>query len=408
MQIPHHCTLCPRACGADRAAGQRGFCGADNTLRVARAALHHWEEPCLSGDPNAETGSGTVFFSGCTLKCCYCQNYPISQGEVGKAISVERLTEIFMNLQNGGAKNINLVTASQYLPWVTAALDAARAQGFSLPVVYNTGGYETVDAVKALAGYVDIWLADYKYADGALAAELSAARDYPAVADAALRQMLLQTGAPVYDADGYLQKGVIVRHLALPGHVADSKAVLRRLAALREETGVEFIPSLMSQFTPFYKAAEHGLGRRITTYEYRQVIDEAVRLGLTDGYMQERAVPGRSIHRRLIWRGCKLTQKPPAACGGGRAGAGGGRRLPLPHRLRAEPPRKRRGLRNCEVLHVIFRFLSFLVSLRRSAVGPAGGAGRVGCGDRAAGLRVRRVAAGRAACTVCGGTGLLH
>ena len=280
MQIPHHCTLCPRACGADRAAGQRGFCGADNTLRVARAALHHWEEPCLSGDPNAETGSGTVFFSGCTLKCCYCQNYPISQGEVGKAISVERLTEIFMNLQNGGAKNVNLVTASQYLPWVTAALDAARAQGFSLPVVYNTGGYETVDAVRALAGYVDIWLADYKYADGALAAELSAARDYPAVADAALRQMLLQTGAPVYDADGYLQKGVIVRHLALPGHVADSKAVLRRLAALREETGIEFIPSLMSQFTPFYKAAEHGLGRRITTYEYRQVIDEAVRLGL--------------------------------------------------------------------------------------------------------------------------------
>lgn len=244
MQIPHHCTLCPRACGADRAAGQRGFCGADNTLRVARAALHHWEEPCLSGDPNAETGSGTVFFSGCTLKCCYCQNYPISQGEVGKAISVERLTEIFMNLQNGGAKNINLVTASQYLPWVTAALDAARAQGFSLPVVYNTGGYETVEAVKALAGYVDIWLADYKYADGALAAELSAARDYPAVADAALRQMLLQTGAPVYDADGYLQKGVIVRHLALPGHVADSKAVLRRLAALREETGVEFYPQL--------------------------------------------------------------------------------------------------------------------------------------------------------------------
>ncbi len=242
-----------------------------------------------SGDPNAETGSGTVFFSGCTLKCCYCQNYPISQGEVGKAISVERLTEIFMNLQNGGAKNINLVTASQYLPWVTAALDAARAQGFSLPVVYNTGGYETVDAVRALAGYVDIWLADYKYADGALAAELSAARDYPAVADAALRQMLLQTGAPVFDADGYLQKGVIVRHLALPGHVADSKAVLRRLAALRAETGVEFIPSLMSQFTPFYKAAEHGLGRRITTYEYRQVIDEAVRLGLTDGYMQEKS-----------------------------------------------------------------------------------------------------------------------
>ena len=187
---------------ADRAAGQRGLCGADDTLRVARAALHHWDAPCLSGDPSAETGSGTVFFSGCTLRCCYCQNYPISQGEVGKAISVERLAEIFMNLQNGGAKNLNLVTASQYLPWVTAALDQARTAGFCLPVVYNTGVYETVEAVKALAGYVDIWLADYKYADGALAAELSAAQNYPAVADAALRQMLLQTGAPVYDADG--------------------------------------------------------------------------------------------------------------------------------------------------------------------------------------------------------------
>lgn len=289
MLLPHHCTLCPRACGADRAAGQRGFCGADDTLRVARAALHHWEEPCLSGDPDAATGSGTVFFCGCTLRCCYCQNFPISQGSVGKEITPERLAGIFLDLQNGGAKNLNLVTASQYLPWVTAALDIARAQGLALPVVYNTGGYETVEAVKALAGYVDIWLADYKYADSALAAELSAARDYPAVADAALRQMLVQTGVPVYDADGYLRKGVIVRHLALPGYTDDSFAVLALLARIRDEEGVPFIPSLMSQFTPFYKAAEHHLGRRITTYEYRKVIDEAVRLGLTDGYMQEKS-----------------------------------------------------------------------------------------------------------------------
>ena len=172
---------------------------------------------------------------------------------------------------------------------MTEALDAARAAGFALPVVYNTGGYETVEAVRALAGYVDIWLTDYKYCDSTLAAQLSCAQDYPAVADAALREMLVQTGAPIYDADGYLQRGVIVRHLVLPGHVADSRAVLQRLAALRAETGVDFIPSLMSQFTPFYKAAEHGLGRRITTYEYRQVIDEAVRLGLTDGYMQEKS-----------------------------------------------------------------------------------------------------------------------
>lgn len=289
MQLPTSCTLCPRACGANRAQGQRGFCGADGTLRVARAALHHWEEPCLSGDPNAATGSGTVFFSNCALRCCYCQNFPISQGDVGKEISVERLTEIFLELQQGGAKNLNLVTATQYLPWVLPALDAARTAGFRLPVVYNTGGYETVETVKALAGYVDIWLADLKYASPELAGELSAARDYPAVAEAALRQMLRQTGAPVYDKGGYLQKGVIVRHLALPGHTQDSFAVLQLLARIRDEEGVDFLPSLMSQFTPFYKAAEHGLGRRITTYEYRKVIDEAVRLGLTDGYMQEKS-----------------------------------------------------------------------------------------------------------------------
>ena len=240
-------------------------------------------------NPNAPTGSGTVFFTGCTLQCCYCQNYKISQQGLGKPLTAERLAEIFMELQQKGAKNLNLVTATQWLPGGTQALDAARRNGLTLPVAYNTGGYETVETVKALAGYVDIWLADYKYASPALAKELSAAQDYPQVAHAAIRQMLLQTGAPVYDADGYLQKGVIVRHLALPGHSDDSLAVLQRLADLRQETGVSFVPSLMSQFTPFYRAAEHGLGRRITTYEYRKVVDRAIALGLTDGYMQEKS-----------------------------------------------------------------------------------------------------------------------
>lgn len=289
MSLPHCCHLCPRACGADRAAGQAGYCGADDRLLVARAALHHWEEPCLSGDPEDVRGSGTVFFSGCPLRCCYCQNFPISQEGVGKAIPVERLAEIFLRLQRDGARNLNLVTATQYLPQVRRALDLARAGGLALPVVYNTGGYETVTAVKALAGYVDIWLTDFKYADSQLAARFSSAPDYPAVAEAALRQMLLQTGAPVHDKEGFLQRGVIVRHLALPGCVQDSRTVLQTLARLQQETRVSFIPSLMSQFTPFYKAAEHGLGRRITTYEYRQVIEEAIRLGLTDGYMQEKS-----------------------------------------------------------------------------------------------------------------------
>lgn len=289
MQLPHRCRICPRACGADRAAGQAGYCGADDKFVVARAALHHWEEPCLSGAPEDARGSGTVFFSGCALRCCYCQNYPISQQGVGKAITAQHLAEIFLRLQQNGARNLNLVTATQYLPWVLEALDSARSAGLSLPVVYNTGGYETVETVKALDGHVDVWLADFKYASPDLADRLSSARDYPAVAEAALRQMLIQTGAPVYDAEGFLQRGVIVRHLALPGCTEDSFAVLQTLARIRKETGVPFVPSLMSQFTPFYKAAEHGLGRRITTYEYRKVIDEAIRLGLTDGYMQEKS-----------------------------------------------------------------------------------------------------------------------
>lgn len=289
LPLPDHCTLCPRTCGADRAAGKRGVCGAAGQLLVARAALHHWEEPCLSGDPNAPTGSGTVFFTGCALGCCYCQNYAISQQGLGKAIDENRLAEIFLELQEKGAQNINLVTATQWLPWVTAALDEARRRGLRLPVVYNTGGYETLETVEALKSYVDIWLTDYKYASPVLAQELSRARDYPAVADAALCRMLRQTGAPVFGDDGYLRRGVIVRHLALPGHVNDSLAVLRRLAQVRKETGIPFLTSLMSQFTPFYHAEEHGLGRRITTYEYRKVVEEAIALGLTEGYMQEKS-----------------------------------------------------------------------------------------------------------------------
>ena len=289
MQLPTHCTLCPRACGADRAAGQTGLCGAGDTLRAARAALHHWEEPCLSGDPEASTGSGTVFFSGCALGCCYCQNYGISQEGQGRPLTEARLAEIFLELQTKGAKNINLVTATQWLPWVLPALDSARRRGLRLPVVYNTGGYETVQTVQALAGYVDIWLTDFKYDSPALAAELSRAGNYPAVADRALRAMLRQTGAPVYDPEGYLRRGVIVRHLVLPGQAADSQAVLRRLAAVRRQEEVPFLLSLMSQFTPFYHAADHGLGRRITSYEYRKVVDTALALGLTDGYMQEKS-----------------------------------------------------------------------------------------------------------------------
>ena len=285
FDIPSRCALCPRRCGADRAAGQAGCCGAAGTLKVARAALHFWEEPCISGT----RGSGTVFFSGCALKCCYCQNYPISAESFGREITVERLAEIFLELQGQGAHNINLVTPGQWQPWIIAALDKARADGLRLPIVCNTGGYETAESVARWQGYIDIWLADLKYVSPALSAQLSAAPDYFAAAKTAIEAMMAQAGRPVCDAEGMMQRGVILRHLALPGHIDDSFAVLDQMAAWNDADPGCFVPSLMSQYTPFYKAKEAGIGRRITTYEYRRVVNYAVDKGLAAGYMQQRS-----------------------------------------------------------------------------------------------------------------------
>ena len=285
FDIPSRCALCPRRCGADRAAGQAGCCGAAGTLKVARAALHFWEEPCISGT----RGSGTVFFSGCALKCCYCQNYPVSAEHFGREITVERLAEIFLELQGQGAHNINLVTPGQWQPWIIAALDKARADGLRLPIVCNTGGYETAESVARWQGYIDIWLADLKYVSPALSAQLSAAPDYFAAAKTAIEAMMAQAGRPVCDAEGMMRRGVILRHLALPGHIDDSFAVLDQMAAWNDADPGCFVPSLMSQYTPFYRAAEAGIGRRITTYEYRRVVNYAVDKGLAAGYMQQRS-----------------------------------------------------------------------------------------------------------------------
>ena len=285
FDIPSRCALCPRRCGADRAAGQAGYCGAAGTLKVARAALYFWEEPCISG----ARGSGTVFFSGCALKCCYCQNYPISAESFGREITVERLAEIFLELQGQGAHNINLVTPGQWQPWIIAALDKARADGLRLPIVCNTGGYETAESVARWQGYIDIWLADLKYVSPALSAQLSAAPDYFAAAKTAIEAMMAQAGRPVCDAEGMMRRGVILRHLVLPGHIDDSFAVLDQMAAWNDADPGCFVPSLMSQYTPFYKAKEAGIGRRITTYEYRRVVNYAVDKGLGAGYMQQRS-----------------------------------------------------------------------------------------------------------------------
>ncbi|MCL1798439.1 MAG: radical SAM protein [Eggerthellaceae bacterium] len=275
------CGLCPRLCGARRGLGERGACGADGTLRVARAALHFWEEPPISGT----RGSGTVFFSNCPLRCAYCQNAAISTGKVGKAVTVKRLSEIFLELQGQGAHNINLVTPTHYAKEIAAALSRARQAKapLAVPVVYNTSGYELPATLESLDGCVDIYLTDFKYASAALAAEYSGAPDYPKAALAALGEMLRQRGGYRLGADGMLKEGVIVRHLALPGHLDDSKQVLRQVFA---EAGNRVCYSLMNQYTPM-PAAPPQLQQRLSEQEYAALVDFALGLGITNSFMQE-------------------------------------------------------------------------------------------------------------------------
>lgn len=279
MKHYQNCTLCPRKCGVDRE-NARGICGESNILRVARASLHMWEEPCLSGD----VGSGTVFFTGCNLGCIYCQNYNITHEHHGKEITTERLAEIFLELQEKGAANINLVTAVHFTPHIIQALDIARKNGLKLPIVYNSSGYERPETLKMLDGYIDIYLPDYKYFDPVLAKKFSFAPDYPSVVREALREMFRQVGTPVFDADGMMKKGMIVRHLVLPAHTADSMNVLRDL---HETFGDDIYISIMSQYTPcrtFEDTPE--LSRKLTRYEYKKVTDFAEKLGIVNGFLQ--------------------------------------------------------------------------------------------------------------------------
>ncbi len=281
--------LCPRRCGVNRAAGERGLCGADDTVRVARAALHPWEEPCLAG----ERGAGTVFFSHCTLGCVYCQNRAISgRQDSGLPVSVERLAEIFIELQEQGAATLDLVTPSHYAPQVVAALRRARQAGLQLPVVYNCGGYESPDTLHLLEGWVDVYLPDFKYYSSYYAARYSGAADYFEVASDAVAEMLRQTGAPELDANGLLRRGVLVRHLMLPGLGGDTGQVLRHLA---ERFGDRILVSLMRQYTPCGVAARYPeIDRTITDAEYAEAVAWFASLGLA-GYTQEGEAIGESF-----------------------------------------------------------------------------------------------------------------
>ena len=275
------CDLCPRKCLVDRKKGEKGICGQTENLKVARAALHFWEEPCISGD----AGSGAVFFSGCPLHCVFCQNENIANGTVGKEISLERLVDIFLELQEKRANNINLVTPGHFVPQIVKALDQARREGLTLPVVYNTSSYETVDTIKMLEGYVDIYLPDFKYIQPETAQRYSHAADYPKVVKAAIAEMVRQTGACVFDAQGKIQKGVIVRHLLLPGKVREAKQIVQYL---HETYGDRIYISLMNQYTPVAALENYPeLTRKVTRREYDRLVDYAISLGVENAFIQE-------------------------------------------------------------------------------------------------------------------------
>lgn len=277
------CELCPRQCQIMRNEGKRGFCGESDEVRLSRAALHMWEEPCISGSE----GSGAVFFSGCTLRCVYCQNFHIANSEIGKVVSIMRLSDIFLELQGQGANNINLVTPTHFVPQIIQALDLARQRGMNLPVVYNTSGYEKVDTLRMLEGYVDIYMPDFKYLDNEHANKYSKAADYPEVAKAALKEMVRQNGMPVFDERGIMKKGVVVRHLLLPGCLRDARKIVKYLY---ETYGNQIYMSLMNQYTPLETLDREKypeLSKKVSKKAYDVLLDYAIDLGVEQAFIQE-------------------------------------------------------------------------------------------------------------------------
>ena len=299
------CALCPRACRVDRTAGQKGRCHVDAEIRVARAALHMWEEPCLSG----RSGSGAVFFSGCALGCIFCQNREIASGKAGLVIPEARLSEIFLELQEKGANNINLVTAGHYVPQVIRALACAKSQGLRIPIVYNSSGYEKAETLRQLEGLIDIYLPDLKYLTPELAAAYSHAPDYPQYAMEAISEMVRQQPQAEFmpedrtEASPIMRRGVIVRHLLLPGHVREAKKVV---GYLHETYGDQIYISMMNQYTPMSeKFADPNLNRRVTKREYERLLDYAAEIGVENGFYQEGATADESFIPKFDYEGVR-------------------------------------------------------------------------------------------------------
>lgn len=276
------CTMCPRHCLRDRTK-EKGYCGADNNIRIARVGLHEWEEPCISYGK----GSGTVFFSGCSLKCVFCQNHEISSGLKGRDITTDELADIFLGIRDMGAVNLNLVNPTHYSEDIIKALIKVRDK-LDIPVVYNTGGYDSVETLKCFSGLVDIYLPDIKYFSSEHSLKYSGAKDYFDIAFRAVEEMFLQVGYPEFDSDGHMKKGVLIRHLVLPTLYRDSMAVLDRIAEKYDVQKVYI--SLMRQYFPTYRAHEFPeISRKLTTLEYEKVVRHAEKLGIVNGYTQEKS-----------------------------------------------------------------------------------------------------------------------
>ena len=298
LDIYKSCSLCPRSCNSDRTNGRKGYCGSTDKPAAARAALHMWEEPCISG----KEGSGTIFFTGCALKCVYCQNRTIALKKAGKEISDERLIEIFFELAEKGANNINLVTADHFIPDVSEAIASARKRGFNLPFLLNTGSYVRPDTLKMLDGLVDIYLPDMKYYSPKTALEYSNAPDYPAAAKEAIEEMVRQLRARssdgkvknIFDTRGIMKQGIIVRHMLLPGHVLEAKLIVKYL---HEKYGDEIYISLLNQYTPPKDLPEKysDISRCVTQREYDSLLDYVQTLGITKGFMQEGSAADESF-----------------------------------------------------------------------------------------------------------------
>ena len=282
------CEICPRKCKINRNFGSTGFCGTGKNLKVARAALHFWEEPPISGDK----GSGTIFFSGCNLKCVYCQNYEISTGGSGAEISLERFVELCLDLQKQGANNINLVTPTHFIPLIREGIKKAKEKGLSIPIVYNSSGYESVEVLKSLEGIVDVYLPDLKYYDDALAISYSKAPDYFAIVTKAIREMFRQVGPCQFDKNGLITKGLIVRHLLLPTHLDDSKKIIQYLYETYHD---DIYISIMNQYTVVRKLPFPELNRTVTEEEYDELINFAMDLGVTHAFIQEGGTSSESF-----------------------------------------------------------------------------------------------------------------